>query len=165
MDIYLIRHAIAASRDFDQWPDDRDRPLTPKGEQQFRRAARGLGKIVPPVDQVFSSPLERAWRTAEVLRAELHWPQPAAWPQLEPDRSPQQVVLALGPHASLAAVALVGHEPGLSELFSFLLAGPRSRMDVEMKKGGVARLEVDGAPQAGAATLKWLLTPKVLRAL
>jgi phosphohistidine phosphatase len=165
MDVYLVRHAIAAQRDEERWPDDRDRPLTPKGIQRFRRAARGLGAIVPQVDLVFSSPLERAWRTAVILREEVRWPEPAAWPQLEPDRSPQQVVLALGPHASRAAVALVGHEPSLSTLLAFLAAGSPDAFQTELKKGGVACLSVEGRPRAGNATLHWLLTPRMLRAL
>jgi phosphohistidine phosphatase len=165
MDIYLVRHAIAAQRDPEQWPDDRDRPLTAKGEQRFRKAARGLGKVVPRMDIVFASALERAWRTAVILCEEVGWPEPVAWSQLEPGRSPQQVVLALTPHASLGSVALVGHEPGLSELASYLLAGSGRAVDLEMKKGGAAMVSLDGAPQAGTALLRWLLTPKVLRSL
>jgi phosphohistidine phosphatase len=165
MDVYLIRHAIAAQRDPELWPGDRDRPLTPKGEQRFRKAARGLKTVVPRIDLVFSSPLERAWRTAVILSEEAGWPEPAAWSQLEPDRSPKQVALALTPHTQVAAVALVGHEPGLSELASYLLAGSGCTVDLEMKKGGAAMLTVDGAPQAGTALLRWVLTPKVLRSL
>jgi phosphohistidine phosphatase len=165
MQIHLVRHAVAAQRDPEQWPDDRDRPLTPKGEQRFRKAAKGLGKLASPVDLVFSSPLERAWRTAVILREEIGWPDPAAWSQLEPDRSPQQVVLALTPHASVGSVALVGHEPGLSDLASYLLVGSGKGADIQMKKGGVALLSLDGAPHAGSALLEWLLTPRVLRSL
>ena len=165
MQIHLVRHAIAAQRDAGQWPGDRDRPLTPKGEQRFRKAARGLGNLVSSVDLVFSSPLERAWRTAVILCEESGWPEPAAWSQLEPGRSPQQVVLALAPHASAGSVALVGHEPGLSDLASFLLVGSGRGADITMKKGGAMLLSVEGAPQAASATLEWLLTPKVLRSL
>jgi phosphohistidine phosphatase len=165
MQIYLVRHAIAAQRDAEQWPDDRDRPLTPKGEQRFRRAAKGLGKLVSSVDLVFSSPLERAWRTAVILHEGIGWPEPAGWSQLEPDHSPQQVVLALTPHASVGSVALVGHEPALSDLASYLLAGSGTEAGIQMKKGGVALLSVDGAPHAGSAVLEWLLTPRVLRSL
>jgi phosphohistidine phosphatase len=165
MQIYLVRHAIAEQRDAEQWPDDRDRPLTPKGEQRFRKAARGLGKLVSSVDIAFSSPLERAWRTAVILREEIGWPDPAAWAQLEPGRSPQQAMLALAPHASVGSVALVGHEPGLSDLASYLLVGAGKGAEIVMKKGGVALLWVDGPPHAGHATLEWLLTPRVLRSL
>jgi phosphohistidine phosphatase SixA len=62
-------------------------------------------------------------------------------------------------------VALVGHEPGLSELASYLRAGSGGAVDLEMKKGGAALLSIDGTPQAGSALLRWLLTPKVLRSL
>ena len=165
MDLCLVRHAIAAQRDPEQWPGDRDRPLTPKGEQRFRKAARGLKAVVPQMDLMFSSPLERAWRTAVILSEEAGWPEPVAWSQLEPDRSPQQVTLALTPHAQMTSVALVGHEPGLSELASYLLAGSGRAVDIDMKKGGGAMLTLDGAPEAGTALLRWLLTPKVLRSL
>jgi len=117
------------------------------------------------MDLMFASPLERAWRTAVILNEEVGWPEPVAWSQLEPDHSPQQVVLALTPHASVTSVALVGHEPGLSELASYLLAGSGGAVDLEMKKGGAALLSIDGTPQAGSALLRWLLTPKVLRSL
>src|SRR5437763_9993813 len=163
MQIYLVRHAAAEQRDPERWPDDRDRPLTGQGERRFRKAAKGLGKFVSAADLVFSSPLGRAWRTAVILHEEIGWPEPAAWSQLEPGRSPQQVMLALTPHAAVGSVALVGHEPGLSDIASYLLVGPGSAADIEMKKGAVAALFVDGAPHPGSALLGWLLTPKVLR--
>src|SRR5262249_50908260 len=143
----LVRHAIAAERDFQQWPDDRDRPLTEEGEERMRRAARGLGRIVPEVDVIFASPLARAWRTAEILHEEIGWPMPEAWSQLDPERSPAQAVLSLVPHQEANRVALVGHEPNLSEIASYLLTGDGHRgVDLEMKKGGVACLGVDGEP-------------------
>jgi phosphohistidine phosphatase len=60
MDLYLVRHAIAGDADPSRWPNDSDRPLTPAGEKRFRRAARGLGRIVPKVDVVLSSTFARA---------------------------------------------------------------------------------------------------------
>ncbi|HXJ64764.1 MAG TPA: phosphoglycerate mutase family protein, partial [Actinomycetota bacterium] len=136
MEVILVRHAIAAERDFQQWPDDRGRPLTEQGEERMRRAARGLGRVVPEVDVMFSSPLVRAWRTAEILHEEIGWPSPEAWSQLEPDRPASQPVRSLAPLAEAGRVALVGHEPGLSEIASYLLAGAGHRgVDLEMKKG------------------------------
>ena len=67
MELLLVRHAIAEPRDDERWPDDRDRPLNELGEERMRRAAKGLARIVPEVTIVFSSPLVRAWRTAEIL--------------------------------------------------------------------------------------------------
>ena len=92
MELLLVRHAVAEARDPRRWPDDRDRPLTQQGEARMRRAARGLGRVVPDVDLLFSSPLARAWQTAEILHDEIGWPEPAPLSQLEPDRSPAQTV-------------------------------------------------------------------------
>ncbi len=76
MDLYLVRHGIAYDPDPAQWPDDKDRPLTPEGEKRFRQVARGLRELVPSVSVVLSSPWARAWRTAELLEKEAHWPAP-----------------------------------------------------------------------------------------
>jgi phosphohistidine phosphatase len=164
MEIVLVRHAIAAERDPAKWPDDGDRPLTKQGEERMRKAASGLARIVPDVDLVFSSPLARAWRTAEILHEEVDWPKPEPWSELEPDRSPAQTVLSLAPHVEADRVALVGHEPNLSEVVSYLLAGDDGRgVDIELKKAGAASLGVDGVPGPGTAWLRWLVSPRILR--
>ena len=67
--------------------------------------------------------------------------------------------------AEALADKLVGHEPGLSELASYLLTRSAGNVEIEMKKGGAAMLSLEGVPQPGAALLRWLLTPKVLRSL
>jgi phosphohistidine phosphatase len=165
MNLYLVRHAIAAERDPVRWPDDSQRPLTPEGEKRFRRAARGLGSLVRSVDVVLSSPWARAWRTAELLTNEAGWPAPAACEALESGRAPAEVLQALQPHSNAGAVALVGHEPSLHELASYLLTADSLHVSIEMRKGGVARLEIDESLRPGTATLKWLLAPKMLVAI
>jgi phosphohistidine phosphatase len=75
-------------------------------------------------------------------------------------------VLSLGPHASSERIALVGHEPNLSEVASYLLTGTgRHGVDLELKKGGVACVGVDGVPGPGTAWLRWLATPRMLRSM
>jgi phosphohistidine phosphatase len=66
--LYLVRHGVAFDADPTQWPDDRDRPLTPDGEKKFREVAAGLATLAPTVDVVLSSPLVRAWQTAQILQ-------------------------------------------------------------------------------------------------
>jgi phosphohistidine phosphatase len=165
MDLYLIRHAVAFSRDPTRWPDDGERPLTPEGEARFRKAARGIRRIVTSVDVVLSSPLPRAWRTAELLEEEAGWPAPKPEPVLEAGRSPAEGIEVIEPHLDLASLALVGHEPYLSKLASILLTGRPTSLTMEMKKGGVAHLWLDDDLRRGTASLRWLVTPKVLRAL
>src|SRR5215471_19083588 len=88
MYLYLVRHAIAFEPDPAQWPDDRDRPLTPEGEKRFRQAALGLRELVPSVDAVLSSPLVRAWQTAAILARKAGWPEPQRFDALEPGTPP-----------------------------------------------------------------------------
>jgi phosphohistidine phosphatase len=165
MDLYLVRHGVAYDADAARWPDDRDRPLTPEGEKRFRRAARGLAELVDPVDVLLSSPFSRAWRTAELLSAEAGWPKPVACDALEAGGSPAGVLQALQPRAGEKAVALVGHEPSMSELVSYLLTADTTHAQVEFRKGGVARLELDEGLQPGTARLVWLLAPRILRGI
>jgi phosphohistidine phosphatase len=161
--LYLVRHAVAYKRDPDRWPDDSRRPLTPEGEEEFRGAARGLGRVVPEVEVLLSSPYERAWRTAEILAEQTGWPAPEKFPALEPDIPPEKVVLALESYAGKQSIALSGHRPGLHELAVYLLTGDAGSADMKIKKGGVVCIQFDHAPKAGAGKLRWLFTPKVLR--
>lgn len=163
MELYVVRHAVAFKRDAERWPDDGERPLTPEGTEEFRAAARGLQSLVPPVDALLSSPLARAWQTAEILAGLEGWPEPKAFPALEPEVSPEEARLALEAYVEAGSVAVVGHRPGLHELASYLLAGDAGH-DVRIKKGGALRLTFDGPPRAAAGALRWLLTPDVLRA-
>jgi len=165
VELYLVRHAIAFQRDSAQWPDDSERPLSPQGEERFRVAARGLKRIVPTVDAVLSSPFARAWRTAELLAEEAGWPNSDPEPALEAGRPVTAAVTALGRHAARQTVAAVGHEPNLSELAGHLIAGAGDDLALEIKKGGVVCLQLDGKVEGGAAWLRWSVSPKVLRAL
>jgi phosphohistidine phosphatase len=165
MELYLVRHAPAFNRDPSQWPDDGERPLTPEGEAKFRKAARGLRRVVPIVDIVLSSPFARAWHTAELLEEGAGWPPPKPSSGLEAGRSPVEGIETIRPHLSVSSLALVGHEPNLSELASTLLTENVTRLALEIKKGGVVHLRLGDGLRPGTALLRGLLTPKVLRAL
>ncbi len=163
----MVRHAVAHKRDENSWPDDAKRPLTPEGEERFRRAAGGILRFVPQVGLVLSSPFVRAWRTAEILE-QAGWPTPVRCEKLEPYYPPHKLLNVLARYEGLESVAIVGHRPGLHELVSYLLTGDTIGEDcgarVQIKKGGVARLSFDGAPEPGVGSLEWALTPKALRA-
>lgn len=161
MRLLIVRHAVAVPRGTPGIPDP-DRPLTPEGEKKFKKAARGLARLLDRPDEILSSPWRRALRTAE-MAAE-------AWGKLAPK---QTEALAGGSFEDLAAVlesyppnarvAVVGHEPGLSALLARLLGTPEDER-LEFKKGGVAVVEVKG-PLADGGRLLLYLSPKVLRAL
>jgi phosphohistidine phosphatase len=164
MDALLVRHAIAGERDSTKWPDDRDRPITAEGAQRFRAVSRVLAALVPKVDGVWSSPLRRAWQTAEILEEEAGWPTPRELESLEPGGTPDQLVAFLQNRRAEKTIALVGHEPSLSAIASHLLTRDSDRVRFEMKKGGGMLLRFDEKVAAGNATLIWLLPPRVILA-
>ena len=163
LELYLVRHAIAAERG-PKYPDDRLRPLTPAGARKFAQSVPGLLEMDMVVDFVLSSPLVRARETAQILAAGLK-PKPAIAEvqALAPGGRAQAINEAIKLHSKrYRRLALVGHEPDLGELAGRLLG---ARGGVEFKKGGVCLIEVDGATPTGPGTVRWLLTPKAIRAL
>jgi phosphohistidine phosphatase len=59
-------------------------------------------------------------------------------------------------------VAVVGHEPHLGTLVTWLLTGvaePR----VPLRKGGACLVDFTRRPGRGGGTLRWSLTPSMLR--
>jgi phosphohistidine phosphatase len=165
MDIYLVRHAIAYERDPGRWPDDSKRPLSDEGAVRFQLAARGLGRIVPHLERVLSSPYTRAWQTAAILAEHAGWPGALAADELAADRDPVDAVELLDRQEGAESVALVGHEPHLSALASLLLVGHAAQVEIELKKGGVIALTAWTADAREATFLRWAATPKLLRAL
>jgi phosphohistidine phosphatase len=163
VDLYLVRHAIAEPRDLERWPDDSRRPLTAEGAERFRAAARGLRRLGVVPELVLSSSFARAWATAEILSEEAGWPNPGPSPLLEPPASAAECVTVIG--TGDGSLALVGHQPQLSEIASLLLSGTEAALELELKKGGVVCLAVPDAPLPGTGLLRWSASPRMLRRL
>ncbi len=159
--LYLVRHAIAAERG-DAWPDDNKRPLTPKGTARMRQVVRGLRELGVVVDVVLSSPLVRAKQTAELLVDGLK-PAPTivVVAVLAPGTAPVTDCRGAGAFRKVRRVALVGHEPGIGELATWLVG---SKTPMPFKKGGICRIDVASLPPAsGGGQLIWFAPPRMLR--
>src|SRR5215831_6138487 len=59
------------------------------------------------------------------------------------------------------AVMVVGHNPSLTEFLSKSVSGAGGSMQIDFRKGAVARVEMNGR----TGTLDWLVTPKIARTL
>jgi phosphohistidine phosphatase len=164
MDVLLVRHAIAFERNRQRWLEDAARPLSPAGIRRARKAAAGLKELLRPPDRVLASPLLRAKQTAEILTDVAGWPKATECFELSPGQ-PAQAVLGVLARERGKVVAVVGHQPGLGQLLAACLIGESGPLAIEMKKNAVACVAFPGAPRAGRAALKWLATPRMLRAL
>jgi phosphohistidine phosphatase len=162
----LIRHGIAEDRDdfAKTGKNDAVRPLTPVGRKKMKHAAAVLRRVLRSIDVLGSSPLLRAMQTAEIIAKEYGGIDIVRIPALVPGKSPEEFRAWLRGQRSEASIAVVGHEPDLGEVATWLLCGQRESR-IHIGKGGVCALELPGSADAGTAELRWLLTPELLRKL
>jgi len=164
VDLIVVRHAIAETRETfaETGEDDSQRPLISKGVKRMQRAVRGLKTLVPHIDVVATSPHVRAAQTADILAGAYSGLTPVFLDCLVPEGERRAVLSWLQMQADDAIIAVVGHEPNLGNLVSWLLGSPDSCF-LEFKKGGACRLTWPSHITAGDAHLLWLLTAGQLR--
>ncbi len=147
--LYLVRHAHA-----DSAAEDALRPLSPQGRLAVRRLALGLraANVCRPPAAVWHSPLRRARETAELLVAGLgHGQTPVLTVEgLLPEDDPTRLVPRLW--QSAGALAIVGHEPFLGSLASYLVTGREMPAVFAMEKGTVLCLE---RPEENRSSARW----------
>ena len=161
MKVILVRHAIAHERSRARWPDDSLRPLTPDGKRRFRKAARGLAKLLPGKCPILTSPFVRTRQTAAILSA-VAGGKIVECRELAHGGTPGSVFELLKLRVE-KHVVLVGHEPELGRTLAAMLGGGSKR--IPFKKGGAACVEFRGRVAPAGATLAWFMPPKVLRSL
>lgn len=166
MDLLVVRHAIAEpwARFARSGQPDELRPTTPGGRRRMRRVAAALARLQPTVDVIASSPLLRARETADILADGYPSAERQTRTELGPDAPVSGLLGWLRDRADTGCLAVVGHEPHLSHLVSWLLAD-RLCSFLELKKGSAGLLRFAARPAAGEATLLWLLQPGQLRRL
>jgi phosphohistidine phosphatase len=162
MELLVIRHAIAQAREEFAGDDDALRPLTKEGRRQMQRVARGLRRIVRDLDVLGSSPLLRAMQTADIVAEQFAGVDITTVEALEPESALPSFVSWLRKQRDAERVAVVGHEPHLGTLVTWLLTGV-DEARVPLKKGGACLLAFASLPRKGGATLHWALTPALLR--
>lgn len=165
MKLLMIRHAIAEeSEDFARTgKDDRLRPLTDEGRKKMKEGAKGLRELVPEIDLLATSPLTRAAQTGAILDSVYDGLDEVEIEELAPEATPEDFLRWLRQQKA-ETIAVVGHEPSLSLLLSWLLTGTERRI-FSFRKGGACLLELPGEVGAGTATLQWALAPAQLREL
>jgi phosphohistidine phosphatase len=165
VDAILIRHAKAGTRDPNSWPDDGKRPLSPQGREEQRAAARLMKRMGVQFNFLVTSPLVRARQTADIIAEAYQWSEPPQEAEvLGHGCTAQGVVKLLSKFPPDATVALVGHEPELSQVAAALI-GRSGDAQISLKKSGVIGIRFEGSPAVGAGMLTFLLKPGHLRKL
>ncbi len=156
MKLYFLRHGLASDRA--EWKgDDFARPLTEEGIAKMKKSAATIAKLELDLDLILTSPLVRAYQTAEIVAKQLNMAdQLVKEERLGTDFGAKVLVEIMADHPKADGLMLVGHEPGMSNAVSYLMGGGQ----VVMKKGGLACVELSDKSVKGE--LAWLLPPKVL---
>lgn len=142
------------------YENDSERPLIPKGERRLRKAAAAMKKLDLSFDLILSSPFLRAKQTAEIVAEELKLKKQLKFSDdLIPGGNPAALIDTLNElKPAPDDMLLVGHEPYLSRFISLLATGS-ANATIEMKKGGLCKLEIENLRAGHCARLAWLLTP------
>jgi phosphohistidine phosphatase len=133
--LWLLRHGEAEPHDA---APDADRQLTDRGRQQSRVAGRALAALKVEVHMAFTSPKVRARETA-VLACEALGIEPIEHDALAIGFDADAALELLAAAGTDQRVLVVGHEPDFSQVV-YDLAGGR----IDMKKGGIAAIRLDG---------------------
>ncbi|MFY9556679.1 MAG: phosphohistidine phosphatase SixA [Blastocatellia bacterium] len=167
MELYLIRHAIAAPLGKANEFSDETRALTDEGRNRMQETVKGMRKLGLEFDLVLSSPLVRAVATAEIVAAGTGLAANAVRlsVNLMPGASAEALFAEIKSHSGVESVALIGHQPDLGLLASRIIQSEEGRASIQLKKGAVCHINVSETVPTLRGDLMWLLTPKQLRLL
>ena len=158
MEVYLIRHGIAATRG--TYAVDEERPLIAKGKNKTIKVAQRLQSIGLKFDLILTSPLVRAYQTATILKEADLGTKIEQFDCLAPGGDISQWLQWLqqwhihNPHSRLA---LVGHQPDLGNWAEMLVWGA-IKEQIVLKKAGVIGIEIPSIGSPICRSKLFLLT-------
>lgn len=162
MELYVLRHAIALTAAEAGVNHDAERPLSKEGREKMKRIAEAMKAFGVEVDLILSSPYLRARDTALIAHDGLGLKGCLEFSTALASGQETKMVLAelKERFSKHERIMVVGHEPDLSYLISRLTS--QGRLQVEMKKAGLAKIEITGVHPELKGALDFLLTPKVM---
>ncbi len=171
--LLLIRHAEAEDRvDFKKTKKpDSLRPLTSKGEREFKSYSKAIRTLLPEVDLLVTSPYIRAKQTATILAKNYPRARLVERREAMPLQAPARILKWLSAQTRRSAsVCVIGHEPMLGKLIE---AATRDTGigRISLKKGGACLLkfknvdEKKGELEFQTAEVQCFIQPSQLKKL
>ena len=155
--LHLVRHADAGNPEAWTGPDAA-RPLSDKGRTQAERLGMFLADHDVRPDALITSPKLRASQTAEIIAGHLGLTV-ATDDRLAGALDLAKLDAVLTDAGDPDRPMLFGHDPEFSEFLAELC----DAANAPMRKGALAKIEVDRPLQAGGGTLRWLIPPDAVR--
>ncbi|MEL6457608.1 MAG: phosphohistidine phosphatase SixA [Cyanobacteria bacterium J06636_27] len=161
MELYLIRHGIA--QESTEEIKDEQRSLTQQGKKRTQKVAQRFKDLDLSFNLIATSPLVRAQQTAEILismglSSELEQcPELAFNGDIEDWIKKWLIPRNFSPSTRLA---LVGHEPCLSNWAEILIWG-EAKDSLVLKKAGTIGIEIpETGSILGRGKMFWLTPPR-----
>lgn len=136
MKLLFIRHSLAMDREAFVG-NDLERPLVEKGIKRAKTFFKHIKKIYPEIDYIITSKAKRAKDTALILK---EYYKDAIYEEttlLYPGANINDLKEVLKNKDGI--IAIVGHEPDLSEFIKELMFAPN--LKIKLKKPSLAELE------------------------
>jgi phosphohistidine phosphatase len=164
MDLYILRHGKATEKT-GLVTSDSARKLTENGIREIETISKSLKTLGVKVDYLISSPLNRAKQTADILSNDLlkQKKQFLIWDELKPEIPIEQTKKKIS-SLDFSSILLVGHEPHLSSLIGSIISNS-TKIEILLKKGGFAHIELSSNHPKLHGVLKSLMTPKQMKKL
>jgi phosphohistidine phosphatase len=156
MDLFVLRHGKAEQS---SEKADGKRVLTADGKDEMRKIGKWMQQKKFRFDVIATSPLTRAYETAEIVARSLGQKERlAVWEELEPGGDLDALSYRVSRCGEDAAILLIGHEPMLSMLISRIISG-HDTVSLILAKGGLAKIRNFSFDKRPYGDLQWLLTP------
>jgi phosphohistidine phosphatase len=155
LNIYLIRHGSAEGKSIRG--KDSDRNLTEEGKDEIKKTASILKRLVPSIDFIISSPLNRAVQTAEIIKKEFDLKNDVILDERLSPGSKIESLLDTANKLEAEDIVFVGHEPDFSGHASKLISS--SGVKIYFKKGAVVSIYFDSKVRLSAGILEFLIPP------
>ena len=159
MQVYLLRHGIAS--DGAPGKPDSERALTGEGRKELRALLQFANKAGVKPALILSSPYRRAMETARLAESELGCGGGILESRtLTPSGDAADVWQEIRIHKNEKSILLSSHEPLMGLLLGYILGG--LNLQVDFKKGALARVDVDSFPAQPRGVFKWMMHPKMV---
>lgn len=166
MELYFLRHGDAEVALFNTLRADYERNLTEYGREEIILEAFGLRSFIDTFDVIFTSPLKRAYQTAEIFAKVFQCEDKLkVLRALEPPVSLDDLLEAVTLEGEVERVLCVGHAPSLAEMATEIITGMEEERFYPLKKGGLICIHMEEPDLKSEAELQYLLEPMFLSKL
>ncbi len=166
MELFILRHGEAGKR-LSSATGDKSRPLTSTGKTEVLEEARALKRIGIKFNVIVTSPLKRAYETANIV-ANVYKKKNILkiWNELAPEGSVTDVYQKISQFGPETSILMVGHEPQLTEITKGIINKDKTAScNIVLKKAGLVRINISKSNPSPKGELRWLLTPRIFKAI